>query len=155
MQASSQPRSVVVMIPHILIVDADNAAAQTTGAIVQHAISGATITSVASAELGLLSLERQPPAVLIIDPSPQGLSDVALIVAAHALPMPAQVLVLTSRPLRGVRRQLEAQIVDGYLEKSAPPHQLAAQILGLITGAQASAMARARERQQAIVLGDE
>ena len=56
------------MIPHILIIDADAGAAQTTRALVARIAANASLTVETTAERGRIRLQQHPTDVLIIDP---------------------------------------------------------------------------------------
>src|SRR3954449_9163225 len=63
----------VPMIPHMLIIDGDLNAAQTTCALVAHITTDATLAVESTPACGRASLQRHLADVLIIDPSPHDL----------------------------------------------------------------------------------
>jgi len=108
------------MPAHILIVDADAAAAQVTRAIVQRAAPDAQLTVVPDLREAYRELKHEPPDVLIIDPSPHPLAGVELAAAVKRRRAEGQVIVLASRPTAALSRQMRNLGVDLYLEKPAP-----------------------------------
>jgi len=105
---------------HILLVDPDASAAQVTRALVARAAPNARLTLEPDALRAAEHLQSIRPDVLIVDPSPAPLAGLELIRLATALQPAAQIIVLTSQPTLGLRRQMDALGVARYLEKPAP-----------------------------------
>jgi DNA-binding NarL/FixJ family response regulator len=118
----------MVIIPHVLIVDADHGAACATSALVTHTLPHAHVLITHTADAGLRCIARRLPDLLIIDPSPHVLADMRLIQELKAQRPDARVLIVASTPRPAVRRQLEALDIDGYGEKPALPMLLIAQL---------------------------
>lgn len=108
------------MAPHILIIDPDASAAQITRAGVERAIPEATLEVEPNADLGLLSIERHRPDVVIIDPPLHSLMTGRLIQSLKEIDPEAQVIVLASSPTPVLRRYLQHMGADVYLAKPAP-----------------------------------
>ena len=116
------------MAHHVLIVDADASAAQVTAAGVMRALPDASLTIVPSPERGRSSLRCLQPDVLIVDPSPNTLTAMALIRLVKAEYPACCVVVLTSAPRPVLRRDLMRLGVDVYVEKPAPLELLIQQL---------------------------
>ncbi|MFO7171038.1 MAG: response regulator [Chloroflexota bacterium] len=112
------------MRAHILIIDADTAAARVTNAIVARDIPEAGVFVATSINQAWQSLENQWPDILIIDPSPQRHSAAELIRYVKANRAETRVLVIASAPTPGLRREMEGLGVDQYLEKPVVLPQL-------------------------------
>jgi DNA-binding response OmpR family regulator len=108
-----------VMVPHILIVDTDTSAAQVTRALVARALPEATLVIALTFEHARLSMQRQHPDALIIDPSPHSLEGAQLIEQFKATRADAPVIVVASMPTPALRRMMAGLGVDAYLEKPA------------------------------------
>jgi DNA-binding NarL/FixJ family response regulator len=107
------------MVPHVLIVDANPSAAQVTCAMVARAMPQATVEIAPTIECALLTVARQPPDALFIDPSPHTPAAAQLIAELKAAYPNARVIVIASMPTPALRRTMEGLGVDAYLEKPA------------------------------------
>lgn len=107
------------MAPHILIIDADANAARVTSAGIRRVVPEATVVVATDTEAGWLSLQRQPPDVLVIDPPRHSLAGTRLIARLKVAHPEAHVIVLASASTPGLRRDLEQLGVHAYLEKPA------------------------------------
>lgn len=105
---------------HILIVDSDPSAAHVTWAGVKRTIPEASLVVEPDAERGLLSMERQRPDVLIIDPSTHNGAAVRLIRELKAGTHMGHVMVLASAPSPTLERDMQRLGVDLYLQKPSP-----------------------------------
>jgi DNA-binding NarL/FixJ family response regulator len=112
------------MIPHILIIDADASAAQTTRALIARVAPGALLMVEPTAEQGRRCIQHQPVDVLIIDPVPHSLADERLIRTVKAAQPAARILVLAAESTPGSRRRMADLGIDAYLEKREPPDAL-------------------------------
>lgn len=119
------------MVPHILIIDADANAARVTSAGITRVVPEATVVVETNTEAGWLSLQRQPPDVLVIDPPRHSLGGTRLIARLKAAHPEAHVIVLASASTPGLRRALERLGVHAYLEKPAPLARLN-EVLGAV-----------------------
>ncbi len=116
------------MIPHILIIDADASAAQTTLALVARVTANATLAVEANLEHGRVSLQQHTVDALIIDPAPHDLA-AARLIAWVTMEHPAvRVIVLASTVPWAVRRQIAALRIARYLEKHTGPTLLIEQL---------------------------
>ena len=104
---------------HVLIVDADAGAAQATRARIERLLPGTTIAVEASPEAGWLSVQRHPPDVLVIDPSPRCLDAMLLIQLLKEAQPTSRVIVLASQPTPSLRCALQRIGVDAHLDKGA------------------------------------
>jgi DNA-binding NarL/FixJ family response regulator len=116
------------MIPHILIIDADTGAAQTTRALVARVAAHATVTMEATAERGRISLQQHLPDMLIIDPSPLHLAATQLIQWLKTEHPAACVIVLASTSTPVLRQRMKDLGVDQYQDKHQPPRVLTQQL---------------------------
>lgn len=105
---------------HILLVDPDAGAAQVTRALVARAVPDARLTLEPDALRAAQRLQSIRPEVLIVDPSPAPFAGLELIRGAAALQPAVKIIVLTSQPTLGLRRQMDELGVAHYLEKPAP-----------------------------------
>jgi DNA-binding NarL/FixJ family response regulator len=120
------------MIPHILIIDADPGAAQTTRALVAHIAANATLTVEATPERGRISLQQHPVDVLIIDPSPDILAAAQLIRWLKTEHPGACVIVLAAAATAALRQRMEELGIDLYQDKHKPPTVLTEQLRGAL-----------------------
>lgn len=108
------------MPPHILIIDADESAAQATAAIVRRLAPELTLELAASPDRGMAAMEQRCPDVLIVDPAPFGRRGLALIRRQRVECAGCRIVVLASAPTPALRQQMHDLRVDAYLEKPAP-----------------------------------
>jgi len=112
------------MIPHILIIDADAGAAQTTRALVARVTANATLAVEATLERGRVCLQHHMVDALIIDPAPHDLAATRLIAWVTTEHPAVRVIVLASTVPWAVRHQIKALGIAGYLEKHTDPKLL-------------------------------
>jgi DNA-binding NarL/FixJ family response regulator len=105
------------MALHILIVDADRAAAQVTRAAVARSLPAATVTVTTDPAHAWPRSQPEPLDVLIIDPPPRRPAGTQLIRQVQAIWPDVLVIVLASAPTPALRRDLRELAVDAYLEK--------------------------------------
>jgi DNA-binding NarL/FixJ family response regulator len=121
------------MIPHILIIDADPGAAQTTRALVARVTANATLAVEATLERGQISLQQDMADVLIIDPAPHDLAAAQFIAWLKTNHPAVRVIVLASTVPWAVRHQIEALRIAQYLEKHTAPTLLIEQLHSALT----------------------
>jgi DNA-binding response OmpR family regulator len=107
------------MIPHILVVEADAAAAQVTSAILTRALPHAQVLIAADGAAARGSMAAQPPDVVIVDPVGQRPEQIGLVQQVQLAQPGAQIIVLTSAPTPALRREMADLGVAAYLEKPA------------------------------------
>jgi DNA-binding NarL/FixJ family response regulator len=129
------------MIPHILIIDADTGAAQTTRALVARVAANATVTMEATPERGRISLQQHLADVLIIDPSPLHLAATQLIQWLKTEHPTACVIVLASTSTSILRQRMKELGVDQYQDKHQPPKALTQQLRGALEQLEGSVQA--------------
>jgi DNA-binding NarL/FixJ family response regulator len=120
------------MISHILIIDADPGAAQTTRALMARIAADATLTVEATPERGRMSLLQHLADVLIIDPSPYHLAAAQLIRWLKTEHPAACVMVLASTSTSALRQRMEELGVEVYVEKHQPPTVLTQQLRSVL-----------------------
>jgi DNA-binding NarL/FixJ family response regulator len=120
------------MIPRVLIIDADEGAAQTTRALIQHLLAGASVVIERSVESARRYLRQHPIDALIIDPSPYDLAAARLIHWLKNKHLAVRVIVLSSLATSTLRKQLAGPEVDLYLEKHQPPALLVEGLQGTL-----------------------
>ena len=102
------------MAPRILIIDADQSAAQVTGALVERIAPAATVAYAATPGGGWLAAQCIVPDVLIIDPDPLCPASTLLIQLCKAAWPQIRIVVLTL-----TRTSMAHVQVDGYINKAA------------------------------------
>ncbi len=113
------------MLPHILIVESDFAAARVTSAILARAVPTAIVSVESDFEAARRSMQSHPPDVLIVDPVRHRPESIWLIQHLKTKHPDAHVIVIASAPTPALRREMEGLGVDAYLEK---PELLSLQI---------------------------
>ena len=99
---------------HVLIQDADAAAAQITGAFVQRRVAEATVAYAFTPEQAWQSASRQPPDLLIVDPAPDRPATTWLIQSVRQHAPWCRVLVLASTPTPAVPATKSRQSPSRY-----------------------------------------
>ena len=122
------------MIAHILIIDADTAAAQVTRSLVTRVCPEALVLIAPSSARAAPIVQAQLPQILIIDPGRDQLADERFIRAFKATNPGALIIALTATPPARLLRQLRALGVDTLLEKSATPAALLRDLQSALAG---------------------
>ena len=117
------------MIPHILIVESDVAAAQVTSAMLARAVPTAIVSVESDFAAARRSLQSHPPDVLIVDPVRHRPESIWLVQHLKMKHPDAHVIIIASTPTPALRREMERLGVDAYLEK---PELLSLQIKQLL-----------------------
>jgi DNA-binding NarL/FixJ family response regulator len=117
------------MIPYILIVEPDFAAAQVTSAILSRAVPTAIVSVESDFEAARRSMQSHSPDVLIVDPVLHRPESIWLVQHLKTEHPDAHVIVIASAPTPALRREMEGLGVDAYLEK---PELLSSQIQELL-----------------------
>jgi len=117
------------MIPHILIVESDFAAAQVTSAMLARAVPTAIVSVESDFAAARRSLQRHPPDVLIVDPVRHRPESIWLVQHLKMKHPGSHVIIIASTPTPALRREMEGLGVDAYLEK---PELLALQLHQLL-----------------------
>ena len=112
------------MIPHILIIDPDEAAARVTRALLTRVVPAAAVVVEPTVERGRRRVQERPPDILLLDVSANQLADERLIREVRALNPHTRVIALAGGETRAARRLLATQQIDGYLEKASAPETL-------------------------------
>ena len=117
------------MIPHILIVESDVAAAQVTSAMLARAVPTAIVSVESDFAAARRSMQSHPPDVLIVDPVRHRPESIWLVQHLKMKHPDAHVIIIASTPTPALRREMEGLGVDAYLEK---PELLSLQIQQLL-----------------------
>ena len=117
------------MIPHILIVESDVAAAQVTSAMLARAVPTAIVSVESDFAAARRSLQSHPPDVLIVDPVHHRPESIWLVQHLKTKHPDAHVIIIASAPTPALRREMESLGVDAYLEK---PELLSLQLQQLL-----------------------
>jgi DNA-binding NarL/FixJ family response regulator len=117
------------MIPHILIVESDIAAAQVTSAMLTRAVPTASVSVESDFAAAWRSLQSHPPDVLIVDPVRHRPESNRLVQHLKTKHPDAHVIIIASTPTPALRREMEGLGVDAYLEK---PELLSLQLQHLL-----------------------
>ena len=117
------------MIPHILIVESDDAAAQVTSAMLARAVPTAIVSVESDFAAAQRSMQSHPPDVLIVDPVLHRPESIWLVGHLKTKHPDAHVIIIASTPTPALRREMERLGVDAYLEK---PELLSLQIKQLL-----------------------
>jgi DNA-binding NarL/FixJ family response regulator len=120
------------MIAHILIIDADPGAAQTTRALVARIAPDATLMVEATPKRGRISLQQHRADVLIIDPSPDLLAAAQLIQWLKSEHFATCVIVLASTSTSALHQTIEELGADVFVDKHQPPMVLTQQLRSLL-----------------------
>jgi DNA-binding NarL/FixJ family response regulator len=107
------------MIPHILIVESDIAAAQVTSAMLARAVPTAILSVESDFAAARRSMQSHPPEVLIVDPVRHRPESIWLVQHLKTEHPDARIIVIASAPTPALRREMEGLGVDAYLEKPA------------------------------------
>jgi DNA-binding NarL/FixJ family response regulator len=118
-----------LMIPHILIVESDLAAAQVTSAMLARAVPTAIVSVESNFDAARRSVQSHPPDVLIVDPMFHRPESIWLVQQLKTKHPDAHVIVIASVPTPALRREMEHLGVDAYLEK---PELLSLQLQQLL-----------------------
>ena len=105
------------MTPHILIVEADVAAAQVTSAMLARAVPTAIVSVESDFAAARRTLESHPPDVLIIDPVLHRPESIWLVQHLKTKHPDAHIIIIASEPTPALRREMEHLGVEAYLEK--------------------------------------
>lgn len=116
------------MVPHILVVDQNNSAAQVTRSLMQHVLSTANIEIVSPNMLLPKGCRAAPLDMLIIDPVGINEANMQQLRALQHSQPALFVMVLTSEPQARRVRQLRGLKVDALLEKGDSPAALLSQL---------------------------
>ena len=117
------------MIPHILIVESDVAAAQVTSAMLARAVPTAIVSVESDFAAAWRSLQSHPPDVLIVDPVLHRPESIWLVQYLKTKHPDSHVIIIASAPTPALRREMERLGVDAYLEK---PELLSLQLQQLL-----------------------
>jgi response regulator of citrate/malate metabolism len=117
------------MIPHILIVESDVAAAQVTSAMLARAVPTAIVSVESDFAAARRTLQSHQPDVLIIDPVLHRPESIWLVQHLKTKHPDAHVIIIASAPTPALRREMERLGVDAYLEK---PELLSLQLQQLL-----------------------
>lgn len=117
------------MIPHIMIVESDVAAAQVTSAMLARAVPTAIVSVESDFAAARRSMQSHPPDVLIVDPVRHRPESIWLVQHLKTEHPDAHVIVIASAPTPALRREMERLGVDAYLEK---PELLSLQLQQLL-----------------------
>jgi DNA-binding NarL/FixJ family response regulator len=120
------------MIPHILIVDSDFAAAQVTSAMLARAVPIAIVSVESDFAAARRSMQGHPPDVLIVDPVLHRPESIWLVQYLKTKHPDAHIIVIASAPTPALRREMEGLGVDAYLEKPALLPLLLQQLLAAL-----------------------
>jgi DNA-binding NarL/FixJ family response regulator len=107
------------MIPHILIVESDNAAAQVTSAILARAVPTAIVSVESDFAAAQRGIQSYAPDVLIVDPVLHRPESIELVRHLKIANPHARIIVIASTPTPALRREMESLGVDTYIEKPA------------------------------------
>ena len=107
------------MIPHILIVEADCAAAQVTSAMLARAVPSASVSVESNVAAARRSMQEHPPNVVIVDPVRQLPESIGLVQHVKTEHPDVRIIVIASAPTPALRREMEGLGVAAYLEKPA------------------------------------
>jgi response regulator of citrate/malate metabolism len=142
------------MIPYILIVEPDFAAAQVTSAILSRAVPTSIVSVEADFEAARRSMQSHSPDVLIVDPVLHRPESIWLVQHLKTEHPDAHVIVIASAPTPALRREMEGLGVDAYLEKpellSSQLHELLAVLQPIAPAQLASANMEIKETSAAL-----
>jgi DNA-binding NarL/FixJ family response regulator len=109
---------------HILIIDADRTAAETTGALAQSAAPSANVRCETTPERAWHAMQADSPDLVVVDPAPFGVAGRLLIELCNDLHPAARIVVLASAPATSICRSFGTLAIDLCLEKPIPPVRL-------------------------------
>lgn len=128
---------------HILIIDADAAAAQVTRARIARIVPGATFAVERDPERGWLSAQQHKPDIVLIDPARHRLHCGLLLQLIKEAHPATGVIVLDSAPTPAFRRSMHQLGVDLYLDKASSLVFLGDGLRNTLAGYAAPAMSKA------------
>jgi len=141
-RGSTRPPASIV---RILVADDDGTFRALARSILSSSIPGAEVTCVADGDQALAAIDRQPPAVVLLDLQMPGMNGLEVMAAMHSIPRSSRPRVVVATAVGTVHdwkilSELEA---DAFLVKPVTPPQLVRAISRVLGLAEQAASVRA------------